>query len=399
MNKNADLNMIEILIIISKNKKLFFWILGIVSIGIVAFTLIVDQKWTSTTITQPLTSSSGINLSNISGSFLSGLTGGLTGSEAAEGQRLVAIIFSRPFLEKLIKDFDLIKYYKIKVSKKQGYDTERDLCIKQIKKSLLSVSYNPEINLLYISVETKDKFLSAKIANYVVSELDRYNKTERLTKAKESRQLLEKRINEINSEVDILKEEIKNFQSQHNVLDLEQQTKAIVESYTSLESDRIKKEIELDLLKINFDQNDSRLSSKNDEIQQIKKAIAKIESSSGNAKYFLTLDNVSDLYKKYYTYETKIKIFEKVMEYIYPQYELSKLEESKEATTLQIIEEAVPAGIRSWPKRALLCIIVFMLSFVSLILLVIFKYKLEIYMEDPSIKEKITIIKENAFKK
>ena len=175
--------MFEILNILAIRKKMIFWVTLVMSIAVVIFSLVVTQKWTSTAVVQPLTSSSGISLGGLSSSLLSSFAGGLSGGAESEGQRLIAIINSRPFLEKLIDQFDLTAYFKLK-GQTDDIHRLRDATILAIKQNMLSVGYNPETGFLTVSIESKERELSPIIANYIIEELDRYNKYDRLTKAK-----------------------------------------------------------------------------------------------------------------------------------------------------------------------------------------------------------------------
>ena len=52
----------------------------------------------------------------------------------------------------------------------------------------------------------------------------------------------------------------------------------------------------------------------------------------------------------------------------------------KTSTTLDIIESAVPSGIRTWPRRALLCIIVFIIALFSTSISAIFLERYKVFL-------------------
>lgn len=400
MKEKSNLGIIEILNILALRKKMIFWVTLIMSIAIVIFSLVVTQKWTSTVVVQPLTSSSSLNLGGLGSSLISSLAGGLSGSSESEGQRLIAIINSRPFLEKFIDEFDLSTYFKLK-KKTDDVHRIRDATIKKIKQDMLSVSYNPETGFLTVSVESKDRELSPKMANYIVEELDRYNKYDRVTKAKESRITLENRLIQINNDIDSLLVKMKTFQQKNNVLDITEQTKSLVNEYVKLESERVKREISYDIIKSSMSDNDPRLESLQDEIASINNAIGKLEGTkkAGNNKYIIALDNIPEILQEYLPMQANVEVYKKVYEFIYPQLELAKLEESRQTTTLNTIEEAVPAGLRTFPRRGMLCITVFFITVVSISVYAIFLHKAQEFFAIEENKNKILELRKNLLGK
>ncbi|MDD2651214.1 MAG: Wzz/FepE/Etk N-terminal domain-containing protein, partial [Candidatus Cloacimonetes bacterium] len=79
MEEKKNIGVFEILNILAIRKKMIFWVTLVMSIAVVIFSLVVTQKWTSTAVVQPLTSSSGISLGGLSSSLLSSFAGGLSG--------------------------------------------------------------------------------------------------------------------------------------------------------------------------------------------------------------------------------------------------------------------------------------------------------------------------------
>jgi len=75
--------------------------------------------------------------------------------------------------------------------------------------------------------------------------------------------------------------------------------------------------------------------------------------------------------------KTELAIQKKVYEFLYPQYESAKIEELKDLPTIEIIDRAVLAGMRSKPRRARLCIIAFIMAIISSSILIILTHALQ----------------------
>jgi capsule polysaccharide export protein KpsE/RkpR len=395
-----DNNMIlDLLLILAKRKRTVFVVTLIASIFIVTFSLIVDEKWTSTAVIEPITESSGgLDLGSIGSSLLGGLSGNLTGGQTNEGDKLIAIIKSRPFLEDLIAKFDLYNYYKLNEQIYDNPEIKRDLALDNIRGKMLSVKYVQETNFLYISVTTKGRDLSPNIANYIVESLDNYNKNIRNTKAKESRIFLQDRISLVEQDITKELDKLTDYKKSYNVIDIVEQTKAITSVYSDLVTQKIKKQLRSDYLKKFVKTDNQKIKNLDSEIKILNYQIKKLESGK-DSKYLLALNSISDIGKEIVKHEANLKIGQSIYEYLYPQLELAKLEESKQSTTLDIIETAVLSGLRSWPKRGALCIAVWLATLISTSFYVIFQEKLKKYLsENAEVIQKMNEIKHYAKK-
>ncbi|HNQ44709.1 MAG TPA: hypothetical protein PKI59_09775, partial [Candidatus Cloacimonadota bacterium] len=89
-------------------------------------------------------------------------------------------------------------------------------------------------------------------------------------------------------------------------------------------------------------------------------------------KYIIQIDKIPDLSMRYAQLMINAEIKKKVLEYLYPQFELAKLEELKDLPTFEVYDQPQLAGMRSRPKRALIVVFttlaVFMLSCVVVLI-------------------------------
>lgn len=89
--------------------------------------------------------------------------------------------------------------------------------------------------------------------------------------------------------------------------------------------------------------------------------------SSGNSlspEYLIQIDKIPDLSMQLALLMTNLEVKKRILEYLYPQYELAKLEEHKDLPTFQIIDAPREAGMRSKPKRAVLVILITTAGFI-----------------------------------
>jgi uncharacterized protein involved in exopolysaccharide biosynthesis len=330
----------------------------VVSIFAVVYSLLVEQKWTSTVSFMPSYSSS--QTSSAMNNLLSGGLGSFLGSNQARSE-VLDLLTSRTLLEEVIEQFDLISFFEI-----EDDDTYmiRHKILEKIRDDVLSVGQNEETGIVKISVTTPDRFLSAKIADYIVKELDHYYRYDRLTKGKEEREFLEKRIQDIQQEMNELSASIKFFQKEYNLLELDKQMPPLLTSYTEVVSEYLATELSVNVLKNYLPPINEQVKREEYKLKELLKQIQKMETGNKSIiSYQVPLDSIPTITQKYTLLKTKSDILKKTYEVIFPQFELAKLQELRDTATIQIIDDAVPAGQRTYPKRAKFCIIAFFMAF------------------------------------
>ncbi len=377
MGKTKEIDILDVLLVLAKHKKFIFWTTLIASVAVVIFVLLVDQYWTATATILPTQEDK--NELSLGGSSLSGLGSSLLGGSGLQssGIELITIMNSRTFSEDVIEHFNLLEYMEIE-------DTDslviREKAFKMFNENIRAISYSEETGLIHISIETKDKYLSARIANYMWLKLEKYNIKTRMSKGKRKRIFLEGRLNEVESLLDSLSKELLDFQVENNIIQLNEQTINIVKQYSTMISEQKTKEIQMELLENTLNSNDNPYLEKLKlENVILKKEILKLEVSSNNAdyKYLLSLDRIPHKALELATIQMNLDIQKQLYSFLYPQYEQAKIEEIKDLPTIEVVDKAIPPGLRSKPKRARFCVVIFLLTLIisSLIVYMIDAFK------------------------
>ena len=208
--KTKEIDILDILLILAKHKKFIIFTTLIVSIIAVIYSLLATQYWISTATILP--SSDKQDSFSISSSFLGGFASSMLGGEQSDAYALIGIMQSRTFSLGVVKKFNLIEYFEIEEPDTLiSYET----AVKNLLENVVNFDINEENGFLSISIETKDKFLSSDIANYYWLKLDEYNKSVRMTKGKQQKEFIEKRLIEVKESIDVLSNTLNKFQDQY----------------------------------------------------------------------------------------------------------------------------------------------------------------------------------------
>jgi len=389
--ENKQIDILDVLLILAKHKRFIFFTVLIVSIAAVVYVLVVPQYWVSTATILPVQDQKD-QLSLGSSSLLGIGSSLLGGSLQANGLDLLIIMNSRTFSEDVIEKFNLVEYMEIE---HEDSLVVKEKVLKGFTEKIRNIGINEENGLIHISIETKDKYLSTDIANYYWLKLDEYNKSVKMTKGKQQREFIEKRLIDVKEAIDISSNTLNEFQKKYKTIDLEEQAKSVISLYSELVSEKITNEIELEFSKQFFSKANLKIENLEVKNKILNKKIEELEKKSGNLKpqYILSIDDISDISLKYSQIMLNLEIQKTIFEYLYPQYEAAKIDELKDLPTLEIIDKAVPAGKRSKPSRAKICIFSFLLVFILSSFVVYVRYKLKESGRDKKIQEIMQLLR------
>lgn len=361
--KSKHIEILDIIVILLKYKKMIIIPTLIVSIIAVVYIMLVPKYWVSTAKFMPLQEQRATM--PLAGSQLLGMGLSMFGPQIqVNALEMIAIMNSRTFSENVIRKFDLIDYFEIE---NEDERVEMEEAVEALNKKVKDVKLDRETGIITLNIETKDKHLSADIANYYIEMLDRHNLENRMTKGRQKREFIEERLTNVKAKIDSIANEINKFQKQQNVIDLELQAMNLVDLYSDIISEQVTTEIELDFNRQFIEPSSPMIAKLEARNQLLKQRIADLEHVDKREEklFVLNLKDLPDLVLQYMELELTMEIQTKIYEYLYPIYEEARIDEIKDLPTIEVLDQAIPAGLRSKPSRARFCIITFLITIVT----------------------------------
>jgi uncharacterized protein involved in exopolysaccharide biosynthesis len=360
-NDKQDKDIIDLLMVLAKYKRFIFIVLAIVSLGSVTYALLAPQYWASAAIIKPISSEETSGIQKAMGGLLGGSF--MLGSSDFSGTDLVTILESRSVSEDVIRHFNLIPYFKI-----EEKDSLRawDKALLMLRKKMRIVDFDEDTGTVSIKIVSKDRQLSADIANYYWTILDDYNQHTRVTKGRLNRIFLENRVHEVKHSIDSLSVVMRDFMTANNTVALDSQTEQTVTLYAGLIAEQYKADMEYEGARKFSDPSAPQVALLGEKARLLGNKVKEMERGNGKSKpeFVLDLGEYPTLQYQYMRIYIDLEVQKQVFEYLYPEYEKAKIEEQKDLPTVQLIDQAKPAGLREKPKRALLCITNFVLALV-----------------------------------
>ncbi|MBW6516381.1 MAG: hypothetical protein K0B81_07195 [Candidatus Cloacimonetes bacterium] len=381
--EKQNIDIFDILLVLAKRKKFILITTFLVTVIFIIYSLLANQYWKSSVKFLPISRES--TTMPFAQSLFGGFGAGLLGQDmVGSAENYINIIYSRGFSERIIEKFNLMDYFKIK---HKDPLIEIDLAILKLHKTMLSTETDIITGMLTLTIESRDRQLSTDIANTYYEMLEEYYLTTKMSKGRERRMFLEKRINDFEENFQELTGRLEGFQRDHMVIDLQTQSEAIIALYSTTVAEKLTTGIELDFALQFMSQENPVVDSLITKLSILDQQIENLENSEPGIvpKYIINIDDLPYLSNQYLQFTLSLEIQKKVIEFLYPQYEQARLDEINDVSSFELIDEAVPAGLRSKPRRAVIVVIAFLASLLLSSLLV---YTHDILMNTPR-KEKV----------
>ncbi|MCK9583606.1 MAG: Wzz/FepE/Etk N-terminal domain-containing protein [Candidatus Cloacimonetes bacterium] len=357
-----DMGILDLTLILAKHRKLIIIITILAAVGSIIYAMLAPFYWISKAAIIPVSETNSIG--GFSTNLLDIVGGGMIKTQKVElATDFITVMKSRTFREKVIEEFDLISYFKIN----KPFEQAREQVLHKMQNSMIRLVFDQESSIVSISAETKDKSMSVNVVNYYLNELEKYNQNSRMSTGRLKREFMEGQVEKNMAEVDSLAMALRDFQSKNKSVALDQQTEAMVGLYAETVAQYMQTELELDLAKTQYSDTSPLVLELGAKKELLGQKVKELEDSSQvlAPSYLIQIDKVPDLSMKLALLMMNLKIKQTVIEYLYPQYELAKLEEMKDMPSFEVIDAPREAGRRSKPKRAVLVILITMAAFIS----------------------------------
>jgi uncharacterized protein involved in exopolysaccharide biosynthesis len=349
--------------------------------GLIAATLIaflIPKHYTSMTQlmppdSQPTSNTMVAGLAVKAGNGIGAMTGDLLGLKSS-GALFVGMLQSQTIQNRLVEQFDLKKIYRTQLLEDARKELNQNTSIQEDRKS----------GIISIAVTDGSPQRAAALANAYVNNLNSMVSHLSTSSAHRERVFLEGRLQSVKLELDDAEEQLAQFSSKNNTLDMQQQGRAMLEAASTLAGQMIAAQSELEGLRQIYTDSNSRVRSLNARVRELRKELDKLGGINGqrvnagardadppvaNRPSDLTVVDLSPgmpypsirelplLGAKYADYYRRARTEETVSELLTEQYELAKVEEAKETPSVKVLDPAEIPERKSYPPRLMIMVL------------------------------------------
>jgi len=358
------------------------------AIGLLASTLLaflIPKSYTSTTQLMPPDPQSTSGMAMMAamaakaGGSLAGVAGDLLGLKSS-GALFIGLLRSQTSQDRLIQQFDLRKVYGRKLVTDARVRLDESTSISEDRKS----------GIITISVTDHSPQRASALANAYVDGLNSLVAELSTSSAHRERVFLEERLKVAKRELDDAVNQLAQFSSKNNTLDIQQEGKAMLDAAGAIAGEMIAAQSHLEGLRQIYTDNNPRVRSLNARVMELRKQLEKLGGTQANAVNgisaspdqtgdpsaakaggglpYPTIRSLPLLGAKYAEYYRRAKIQETVYEMLTGQYELAKVQEAKETPSVKVLDPARVPEKKSFPPRLVILFLgTFLVSALSVV--------------------------------
>jgi tyrosine-protein kinase Etk/Wzc len=380
---------VDILIILAKRKSLILRCTLIAALLSLVISFLLPKYYRATAKILPPQQSQSIATAML------GQLGPMLGANAGKELGLrdpndlyVAMLRSRRVQDSLVDRFSLMSVYK---------DNFREDALRDLD-SLTEVNAGKD-GVISIAIEDRDPSRSAAIANAYVDELAKLTKTLAVSDAGKRRLFFEHEVRTANDELSNAEQALKHTEETTGMIQLDNQSRVMLQAYADLRAQVAAREVQLQAMKSYATSENPDLIRAEQELSALRSQVAKFERGEGShSTNNVALSKVPSLGLEYVRKLRDVKYREELLQLLTKQYEVARIDESKEASIIQVLDQAVTPERKSWPHRSIIVFLATLLAFQFSLILAYLVEWLQSAKEDPQNFARLQVLKMYLFR-
>ena len=372
-----EISLLDLLQVVADNLRLL--VLGPLAAGLIALAIsfAIPPTFTATTKFMPPQQQQGAAAAMLSSLGALGGLAGATGGIKNPADQYVAFLKSRSVQDALVDRFKLMERYDTRFREDARKELDGNVQIASGKDGLIT-----------IDASDKDPAFAAQLANADVEELGKLLSRLAVTEAQQRRVFFEKQL--LNAKDNLAKAEQALKSSGVNSSALKASPVAAVEELAKIKAGITAQEIKLASMRgyltesaPDFKQAQTELAAMRGQLTRAESAEpAPIGASASDSDYI-------SKYREYKYHETLFELFAK-------QYEMARVDESREGAVIQVLDPAQPPEKKSKPKKAMIAIMSIMSTGFALLLFIFIRQTWRNASANPEIAVKLAALRTTA---
>ncbi len=365
-----EINLLDLLLVLLKHKKMILGAMAVAFLLACGGALLMPNIYTATARILPPQQEKGGGL----GALLAGGMGDLASlagvsAGGSSADQYVGMLQSRRVADRIIERFGLMERFEWQ-SRMGAYQTLN---------GKIKASSDKKTGFITINVEDKDPKFAAELANAYIDELKKLNVQINLNSAGRERLFLEERLGMVKVDLALAEDRLREFQQTNKAIKMDAQATAVIEGIAQLKGEIASKEVELGVLLTSQTEQNPQVRALREGIGQLKAQLRKLGDSSTGRKVssdiFISAADVPNVGLQYARLMRDYKVQETLFELLTKQFEMAKINEAKNTSALQVLDEAMVPDKKSKPKRSLIVLLAtFVVGFMAVFFAFIREY-------------------------
>jgi len=361
-----EISLLDLALVVAENLRLLIigpLIVGLAALGI---SFAVPPTFTAKVVMLPpqqQQSAAAAALQNLGA--LAGIAGGAAGIKSPADQ-YVALMQTTTVEDRLIERFKLMAVYDEKYRSDARKELEKNTRISAGKKD----------GLLTIEFDDHDPQRAADIANAYVEELRHITSSLAITEAQLRRAFFEKQLAQTKEKLTAAQRALQAAGITEGAIRAE--PKAAAEAYARLQAEVTAGEVRLQTMR-------GYLAETAPEFQQTQNQLTALRSQLARREAVNTAGAQGDYVDRF----REFKYQETLFELFARQYEVARIDESREGAVIQVVDAATAPERKSKPKKALIAVVATLAAGFALLLWVFVRHSLRNARQDAQSAQKL----------
>jgi capsule polysaccharide export protein KpsE/RkpR len=252
-------------------------------------------------------------------------------------------------------------------------------------------------SVIAIVVDDRDPQRAADIANAYVEQLQKVTQTLSVTEAARRRLFYEQEVQKANGELAFAEQALRQVQETTGVIQLDSQSKAMIEGLVALRAKMMTQEAQVQSMRAFATEENPGLVRAERELRAMKSEYAGLErGKAGRSSIFdVPLEKVPSAGLEYLRRLRELKYRESLLEILSKEYEIARIDEGKDAATIQVLDPAVrpEVEVRTWSFRLVVGQVIVSFAFLLAIVLAFLAESLAQARNNPEYSSQLQLLR------
>ena len=348
-DQEGEVNLMDLLLVLAKYNRLIITLTFLGAVLAVTYVMLATKIYTAKTVLLPPQQES-----QSASALLSSLGGGGLAQLASGANLMLGVLASRTLADEVIQRYNLQSYYEQKSLTGTRSALWGAASVKADKGGFITIEFSD-----------KNPRLAAAIANAFVEELAKINQKVALTNAARRRLFFENQVKMTRDNLAAAEVELKRMQEKTGIISLDRQSGIALQAVASMRAEIASKEVELSAMRGYATEKNPNYQRLQEVISGLRTQLTKLEqTNTGRGDSKVSTGKLPQIGLKYARALRDLKEQEAKFEYLGKLLEGARIDESKDAPLIQVVDKAIPPEFPSKPAGLLILIIFTLLGFI-----------------------------------
>jgi uncharacterized protein involved in exopolysaccharide biosynthesis len=271
-------------------------------------------------------------------------------------QRIQAVLSSASVADEVIEKFKLEARYQVR---------NRDAARTELWKHC-TAAVDGRSGIVSLSCEDRDPRVAMQMAAFFGEVGNRTFGRVSSSSAREERKFLEGQVAKVRIEVAEASRKLHDFQLAHNIIDLSEQSRAVISAMAALKGEIISKQLELSYHASFAADSESSVTQLRRQLGILTHKLRDLEANTtARADFFPAATSVADIRHELDQLVRELKIQESLFVVLRQRYETAMVDEARDTSTFQILDHSTLPANPCRPRRMKMAMVGGFLGFVA----------------------------------